>query len=138
LQKLLPALAAPYAVAFIDVDNLRDLNKSQGNWAAGDQALRGVARLLNSLSPQAVVARWGGDEFLVLLPGVAASAARDGIESLLSRPELHLRISDLPVTFSGGVAYAATREDHARAMERAQQTAKEAKDAGRSQIWEAY
>jgi diguanylate cyclase (GGDEF)-like protein len=135
LHKLLPALAAPYAVAFIDLDNLRDLNKSQGNWAAGDQALRGVARLLSSLSPQAVVARWGGDEFLVLLPGVESECARDAIESLLSRPELHLRISDLPVTFSGGVSHAATREDHPRAMERAQQTAQEAKAAGKSQIW---
>jgi diguanylate cyclase (GGDEF)-like protein len=135
LQKLLPSLAAPYSVAFIDIDNLRELNSSQGNWAAGDQALRGVARLLCGLSPRAVVVRWGGDEFLVLLPDATAPAAREAIELLLSRPELHLRISDLPVTFSGGVAYAATKEEEPKAMVMAQETAQEAKAAGKSQIW---
>lgn len=134
-EALLPTVVAPYALAFVDVDKLRDLNKAQGNWAAGDQALRGVARLLENLSPSAVVVRWSGDEFLVLLPGFTASKARAELESLLKRPELHLRVGDLPVTFSAGVAYAVSKADHPSAFERAQQTAQDVKEAGRSQIW---
>ena len=134
-EELLPSLRAPYAVAFVDVDNLRELNRAQGeNWAAGDHALRGVARLLEGLGPDVVVVRWGGDEFLVLLPGLSADEAYDRLDALLAGAGSRLRAGDLPVTFSGGVDHAASAADHERAMRDAQTKTQEAKSAGRSQM----
>ena len=132
-EELLPTLTAPYAVAFVDVDDLRELNKAQGeNWVAGDLALLGVTRLLESNGPDVVVVRWGGDEFLLLLPGVSADEAHRILSAL--DPEKQLRAGDRLVTFSGGVDHADTRDDHARAMAAAQQKTQAAKAAGRRQF----
>ena len=134
-DELLPTLRAPYAVAFVDVDNLRELNRVQDeNWAAGDHALRGVARLLESLAPDVVVVRWGGDEFFVLLPGITAEEAYVRLEALLTGAGTRLRAGDLPVTFSGGVDHASSSADHERAMRDAQAKTQAAKAAGRSQF----
>jgi len=134
-EDTLPQVAAPYAVAFVDVDNLRDLNKAQdGNWEAGDNALRGVSRVLEDLSPGCVVVRWGGDEFLVLIPGCTASEARDRLQDAFRQPNKWLRAGDLPVTCSGGVDFVASKDDHDRAMASAQEKTQEAKVAGRAQF----
>jgi diguanylate cyclase (GGDEF)-like protein len=132
---LLSSLKPPYALAFVDVDNLREINKSQGgNWAAGDRALRSVGRLLERVSPAGVVVRWGGDEFLVLLPAMTSTEARESLQSLLRHSAVELRAGELPVTFSGGVSEVTSSADHAAAMKAAQQAAQNAKSAGKSQI----
>jgi diguanylate cyclase (GGDEF)-like protein len=128
-------LETPYALAFVDLDNLRSHNESQGeNWEAGNRALIGVKRLLESISSEGIVARWGGDEFALCLPGFRGPSACEALNSLLEHPERELRIGDLPVTFSGGVTTVLSHEDRASAMKRAQQCAKEAKTAGRKRV----
>jgi diguanylate cyclase (GGDEF)-like protein len=135
LGEMQKSLNTPYALAFVDVDNLRLLNKSEGdNWEAGNRALVGVKRLLESISPKGIVARWGGDEFVLCLPGFTAMGARDELNSLLEHPEHQLRIGDLPVSFSGGVTTVIADDDHLPAMKRAQQCAQESKIAGRSRV----
>jgi diguanylate cyclase (GGDEF)-like protein len=131
-EQLLPSLATPFALAFVDLDKLRDLNKSQGNWEAGDRALKGLKGLLENISPTGVVARWGGDEFLLCLPQFEATNAHSALSSLLGHPALQLRIGDPPVTFSGGIAVVSSMHDYPSAMERAQERARAAKSAGRS------
>jgi len=134
-EELQPSFDTPYALAFVDLDNLRILNKSQGdNWGAGDRALIGVKRLLESISPTGIVARWGGDEFVLCLPGFTATSVCHELNSLLEHPEENLRIGDLPVTFSGGVTMVMDNDDPLLAMQRAQQRAKDSKIAGRSRI----
>ena len=134
-EELQRSLEAPYALAFVDVDNLRVINKSHGaNWEAGDRALNGVKRMLESISPNGLVVRWGGHEFLLCLPGFTVVQACGALNSLLEHPEDHLRIGDLPVTFSGGVAIVKATSEHTTAMQKAQQCAKNAKDAGRSRF----
>lgn len=65
----------PLSVAFVDVDGLKARNDSAGH-AAGDQALRLVARaLLEGLRGYDHVIRWGGDEFLCVLPGATEAEA---------------------------------------------------------------
>ena len=65
----------PLSLLLIDLDHFKAINDTHGH-AAGDDALRAVAGILEErLRDTDVAGRWGGDEFLVLLPGTAAPEA---------------------------------------------------------------
>ena len=77
--------SAPLSIAFIDVDGLKALNDSEGH-AAGDRALATVAEaLLAGLRGYDHVIRWGGDEFLAILPGLTRPQAELRLEQARAR-----------------------------------------------------
>ena len=83
------------AVMFIDLDDFKTINDSLGH-AAGDEVLQEVARRLKiAVRPTDTVARFGGDEFAVLLDGVIGS------EDAADAAARILRALDLPVTIDG-------------------------------------
>ena len=97
----------PVSVVLGDLDHFKDVNDSLGH-AAGDEALRTVAGAIRSgLRAQDVAARWGGEEFILLLPDTALEGAQLVAESLraaiaaLSLGDEEKRIA---VTVSLGVA----------------------------------
>ena len=72
----------PLSIVFVDVDGLKRLNDTVGH-AAGDRALRTVAlALVAGLRGYDHVIRWGGDEFLCVLPGATESEALFRIEQV--------------------------------------------------------
>jgi diguanylate cyclase (GGDEF)-like protein len=72
----------PLTVAFVDVDGLKQANDSRGH-AFGDQMLRGLASALRvGLRGQDLVLRYGGDEFVCVLPDTASEAARTKLEQI--------------------------------------------------------
>lgn len=74
----------PLAVAFLDLDRFKSFNDTHGH-LAGDEHLRQVAaRWLDSMPVGATLARIGGEEFAVALPGVDASTARELLEKFCS------------------------------------------------------
>lgn len=85
------------SLLLIDLDHFKKVNDTHGH-LAGDECLRALARSLNdSLSAEnALVARFGGEEFVVLLPGATAERAMAVAE------RIRHQIGALPVNFSGG------------------------------------
>ncbi|HMP59961.1 MAG TPA: GGDEF domain-containing protein, partial [Gemmatales bacterium] len=80
------------ALAVLDLDHLKPLNDQFGH-AAGDAAIRAVAKAVRSIiRPDDLLFRWGGDEFLVILPNVPADEAERRLATLASK----LRGTELP------------------------------------------
>jgi diguanylate cyclase (GGDEF)-like protein len=110
----------PLSLLLVDVDHLKRINDESGH-EAGDAALRAVASaLLASLRATDLAARWGGDEFVVLAPGIDAAGARalaDRIRGVLRgtarvSPTVSIGIADTggaPTVTAGDLAAAADR-----------------------------
>lgn len=96
-------------VAFLDLDRFKTINDTLGH-AVGDQLLQQVAhRLQGCLQSGDVIARWGGDEFTLLLPGLKSPDEVDAIaEQILDhlRVPFYLDGQELYITTSLGIALA--------------------------------
>ena len=91
------------AVAMIDVDRFKEVNDGQGH-GMGDLALQQVARLLASQGRDTdVIARYGGDEFAVMMPGTSVEAAMIVAERIRHLVESQ-NVGGIPITLSIGVA----------------------------------
>lgn len=95
----------PYAVLFADLDRFKQLNDTHGH-EVGDRALRLFAGVLrSSLRPDDVIARFGGEEFVVLMDGCDAAQARDAAERVRDDLALALTAGAVPTfTVSVGIA----------------------------------
>jgi diguanylate cyclase len=125
----------PLAVGLLDIDNFKRLNDTLGH-AAGDVALVTLAqRVRDSLRPVDVVARFGGDEFVVLLPGTPADEAAQVLTRLQRQLTASLFMHDgkeVFVTFSAGVTPYRPGERVEEALERADEALYEAKRTGKN------
>lgn len=126
--------ATSYCIAFCDLDHFKVLNDTYGH-AAGDRALRRFAELLtDGLRPDDLIGRWGGEEFVVVLPGVSTTAAAAAIERVRGALTLELIEAEHPrFTFSAGIANAGGLEFE-DALLIADQALLRAKDAGRDRV----
>jgi len=130
----------PLTVAIIDLDHFKDINDRCGH-ATGDFVLREFARVSRgSLRAGDILGRWGGEEFLLILPDTTLDAALASVERLralalaieVPSPD---RQSPMRVTFSAGLA---TTADGARSLDeiiaRADAALYEAKNEGRDLV----
>ena len=94
----------PLALAYIDIDNFRSVNDERGH-AAGDALLRRVAEELPSgIRRSDIVARVGGDEFVILLPETPPEGAETAMRKLRDRLRAIAREDGYDIGFSIGVA----------------------------------
>jgi diguanylate cyclase (GGDEF)-like protein len=123
------------SLMMIDVDNFKEFNDRYGH-IAGDRALVAVAEALREyLRPTDLVARFGGDEFAVLLPEMKPNQARQAAERIrqkvagLSPPSL-----SLPVTVSIGIASRTAADNVETLVQRADGAMYDAKETGRNRV----
>lgn len=128
----------PLSVAFVDVDHFKRINDTGGH-EAGDQVLRQIAALLGRHARGTDrVARWGGEEFLLLMPDTDAAGAQAALQRL--QGELRETQPSLPpgcgaLTFSIGVATTSASDPSVDVLvARADAAMYEAKQTGRDRI----
>ncbi len=128
-------LGVAFAVATIDLDYFKRINDEHGH-RVGDEVLQHFARAANGvLRTTDVIARWGGEEFLILFPDsnvMQAQACLQRLTEVLSTQQVCEKVPELRVHFSAGVA----QHHHGRALdqtlERADRALYMAKAAGRN------
>ncbi|MDP6443300.1 MAG: diguanylate cyclase [Pirellulaceae bacterium] len=124
----------PSCVMVIDVDHFKKFNDTYGH-QAGDEVLKGVARVLNENLPEnEIVCRYGGEEFCIIFPGSDIEAAIPAAER--SRAAIGSAVfshegTELRVTASGGLAEFRKGEPYEPLVKRADDSLYVCKEAGR-------
>ena len=127
-------------IGFLDIDLFKDINDRHGH-AVGDQVLVAVARALQaSLRSQDQVVRMGGEEFLLLMPGMpreVASARLDRLRERITAAGQALQVPGLEVTASIGLAqWRPGQDDLAALLRRADHAMYVAKRGGRNRVFD--
>lgn len=121
----------PFAFVLIDIDHFKKVNDVYGH-DVGDQILKGVADLLSeNVRKTDSVARWGGEEFILVCPGTNLEQAHNVAEHLRAKLEKASLHPQIPVTASFGVA-AMTQPDLDHLFKSADEALYEAKGLGRN------
>lgn len=124
----------PFVLVMVDVDHFKQVNDTWGH-DVGDQVLSRIASVLQeSMRGYDLCGRWGGEEFLLLLPETSLSMAVPVIERLrrqLRELELCVAGERLAITASFGVAEQQPGEGYSQTLNRADTALLEAKHSGR-------
>jgi diguanylate cyclase len=124
-------------VALLDIDDFKHLNDRHGH-QAGDAALVHLADVIRrTVRPSDVVVRFGGEEFLFLLPDSEMSHAARALHRLqldLNRHPLVYRGTDIPISFSAGVAVRHRGQSRDAVIAAADRALYAAKRAGKQRV----
>lgn len=127
----------PFTVILGDIDHFKAINDRHGHYG-GDQALKSVSEcLLGSIRAEDQVARWGGEEFLILLPETTLEAgveAAERIRSHLAQLEISYEGSLIPLTMTFGLSQGGPTGSFAQALGRADEALYRGKAAGRNRV----
>ena len=128
----------PFSVGIIDIDHFKRINDQYGH-PVGDLALQAFARVLQTnMRKSDYVGRWGGEEFVVLLPNTSATEARNVLNKLraaIRQQKLPPPASDFTLTVSAGVTeYQGDDQTIDQIIQLADRALYEAKAAGRDRV----
>ncbi len=129
--------AIPLCVALLDIDNFKQLNDSLGHHA-GDQALVHLVTVIKStLRQMDVIARFGGEEFLLLLPNTNLEHAMQAVTRIqreLTRSIFMHEHQRVLVTFSAGAALVSDSESQDKLIQRVDAALYRAKREGKNRV----
>ncbi|MBL1378318.1 GGDEF domain-containing protein [Zobellella iuensis] len=127
----------PLCIALLDIDYFKEINDKYGH-LAGDKALRLIARTIHkSLRQTDFVARFGGEEFVLLLPNVNPDKLHKPLEKLreqIRNIPFRFKEERVTITASIGATQFQKGDSTTSALERADRALYRAKHAGRDQI----
>jgi len=129
-----------YTLVLCDIDHFKRVNDTHGH-DKGDEVLvafaarlrAGVRKAGRHKSRAGDVVRWGGEEFILLLPHTDIAGAR-AVAERVRQSVAHAPLAGLAITASFGVAEAAPGEDPAAVLKRADRALYAAKDGGRNRV----
>jgi diguanylate cyclase len=128
---------SPLCLSMIDLDNFKKLNDRLGH-QVGDDALRHLISVVKPLlRPSDIIGRYGGEEFVLVLPETPIDDARMVVERLqreLTRRYFLNNNEKVLITFSAGVAEMAPGESRELLVQRADEAMYEAKRQGRNRV----
>lgn len=129
--------AMPLLFAILDIDHFKQINDSHGH-QAGDCALQAFSAVVqNNIRGHDTLARWGGEEFVILLTGTDASlglVCLERIRAKVAETDIPVGHTALKLTVSIGVTQYCSGEDTEKTMARADAALYAAKARGRNQI----
>jgi diguanylate cyclase (GGDEF)-like protein len=124
----------PLSCILIDIDRFKQVNDTYGH-EAGDHVLRDLSALLRStVRAYDILVRWGGEEFLLVLPGVDLEAARILADRIRRAAEALEPRGVGPLTISAGVAGFDSDYDFATTLRTADRRLYQAKSSGRNRV----
>jgi diguanylate cyclase (GGDEF)-like protein len=133
-QAISERLERPFSIALVDLDHFKQINDLRGH-AGGDRVLQWFAdQARTALRSCDQIARWGGEEFLVLMPGTAGAPALACVQRLLQQLHAVQAGDAMELSFSAGVTEYRNGETLAETIARADREMYAAKDAGRSNV----
>ena len=123
----------PLCIVVSDIDFFKSVNDDYGH-SCGDEVLKGVAAILEKrIRETDFVARFGGEEFVLLLPGTVREEAFQLMESVRKAVESAVFLSEkLSVSISSGIASFKGKDNLESAFTRADRALYEAKELGRN------
>lgn len=127
----------PVAIILLDIDYFKRVNDSFGH-SIGDLVIKTVATMIqHQLRDEDIVCRWGGEEFLLLLPNNDLSHAADTAERIresIARRKISVNEHEIGITVSSGVAQYKSGELSTDLINRVDVALYQAKDKGRNQV----
>lgn len=134
-ERTLQESTGSFGILFVDIDLFKSFNDNWGH-AAGDQVLYMVAQTLaNGLRALDVACRWGGEEFVIILPNISEKSLHEVAERLrmlVEKSWLSFEGRQLTVTASFGGAISREDESAESVVARADQQVYVSKEAGRN------
>ena len=131
----------PLSIIICDIDDFKKVNDQYGH-NAGDAVLINIAKLFyDNIREQDCIARWGGEEFLFILPQTLAKNANtfaEKIHEIMQNHVISYEDKEIKVTISMGIAQLDGNKSIDEVINRADKYLYQAKDAGRNQIFPKY
>lgn len=128
---------SPISILLLDIDHFKKVNDSYGH-GIGDLVLKTMTNMLRgALQQEDILCRWGGEEFLILLPGMdltRAAELAEQIRELIFQREIKVNGLHISITASIGVAEHQAQEPAEDLIKRADLALYQAKEAGRNQV----
>ncbi|NPA29609.1 MAG: diguanylate cyclase [Epsilonproteobacteria bacterium] len=126
-----------YSVVIFDIDHFKSVNDTYGH-DAGDVILASFGKMLRRYSREIdFVGRWGGEEFLVVLPKTDLEGAKvfaEKLRDVVSKSKFMYKNTRIPITASGGVAERASNPGLQETLKRADENLYRAKAGGRNRV----
>jgi diguanylate cyclase (GGDEF)-like protein len=124
----------PLSLLVLDIDHFKKVNDEHGH-SIGDQALKEISRIAQqSLRPKDVLGRFGGDEFVILLPNTTAVTVAGIANRILENTSRVSVIQGQSLSVSIGIAEMSMEDSFNTLFERADKALYKAKNSGRNRI----
>ena len=127
----------PFSILMLDIDHFKRVNDTYGH-LAGDFVLKEVASTIKNLARESdVCGRFGGEEFIILLPNTKLTGAlklAERIRNAIENKEFVFNNKKIPLTISIGITSASKQDSIFSLVERADNALYAAKEGGRNRV----